>query len=75
MLCLDVHGGLAAGVSTAGPPFKVPGRVGDSPLPGCGYYADNQVSSYMKLLISGAKVMNHKLGYVHNVMPFFFLQK
>ena len=23
--------------------LKKPGRVGDSPLPGCGYYADNQV--------------------------------
>ena len=43
VLCLDTHGGIAAGVSTSGPPFKPPGRVGDSPLPGCGLYADDQV--------------------------------
>lgn len=33
-----------AGVSTSGAPFKSPGRVGDSPLPGCGLYADHTVS-------------------------------
>ena len=43
VLCLDTRGGIAAGVSTSGPPFKPPGRVGDSPLPGCGLYADDQV--------------------------------
>jgi N4-(beta-N-acetylglucosaminyl)-L-asparaginase len=40
VLALDKDGHVAAGVSTSGPPFKSPGRVGDSPLPGCGYYAD-----------------------------------
>lgn len=44
VLCLDQNGCVAAGVSTSGPPFKFPGRVGDSPLPGCGLYADNSVS-------------------------------
>jgi hypothetical protein len=43
VLCLDKYGHLAAGVSTSGPPFKAPGRVGDSPLPGCGLYADDKV--------------------------------
>lgn len=46
VLCLDKHGHLAAGVSTSGPPFKAPGRVGDSPLPGCGLYADDKVHHY-----------------------------
>jgi beta-aspartyl-peptidase (threonine type) len=32
---------LAAGTSTGGRAFKRPGRVGDSPLVGCGFYADN----------------------------------
>lgn len=41
VLCLDRDGSIAVGVSTSGPPFKLPGRVGDSPLPGCGYYADD----------------------------------
>ena len=47
VLCLDKYGHLAAGVSTSGPPFKAPGRVGDSPLPGCGLYADDRVCHYM----------------------------
>ena len=43
VLCMDLAGHVAAGVSTSGPPFKPPGRVGDSPLPGCGLYADDKV--------------------------------
>jgi len=40
-VALDAAGNLAAGTSTGGPPYKYPGRVGDSPLIGCGCYADN----------------------------------
>jgi len=36
---LDRHGGLAAACSTGCVLGKTPGRVGDSPLPGAGYYA------------------------------------
>ena len=32
------------GTSTSGKPFKSFGRVGDSPIPGTGLYADNKVS-------------------------------
>ena len=42
-VAIDSHGDLAAGDSTGGTPFKHPGRVGDSPLIGCGVYADNRV--------------------------------
>jgi beta-aspartyl-peptidase (threonine type) len=35
----DRDGRLAAGTSTGGAPYTAPGRVGDSPLPGCGYWA------------------------------------
>lgn len=35
----DENGRLAAATSTGGTPFKPPGRVGDSPLPGAGFYA------------------------------------
>ncbi len=31
--------------TTSGLFFKIPGRVGDSPLPGCGCYADNDVGA------------------------------
>ena len=37
----DRHGHLAAGTSTGGTPNKLQGRVGDSPLIGCGCYADD----------------------------------
>ena len=39
-VALDSMGNLAAGTSTGGTPSKYPGRVGDSPLIGCGCYAD-----------------------------------
>jgi beta-aspartyl-peptidase (threonine type) len=35
----DRDGRVAAATSTGGTPFKPPGRVGDSPLPGAGFYA------------------------------------
>lgn len=41
----DDHGNLAAATSTGGAPFSLPGRVGDSPLVGCGTYADNETGA------------------------------
>lgn len=38
----DSNGRIAAGTSTGGTCCKFPGRVGDSPLIGCGCYADEQ---------------------------------
>ena len=40
----DATGTFAAATSTGGTPFKPPGRVGDSPLPGAGFYADAHVA-------------------------------
>ncbi len=40
-VALDKHGNLAAATSTGGMTNKLPGRVGDSPLPGAGCYANN----------------------------------
>jgi len=42
---LSTHGDIAVGVSTSGLGFKLPGRVGDSPLIGSGFYADNAVGA------------------------------
>lgn len=42
-VALDCSGNIAAACSTGGMSLKAPGRVGDSPLPGCGYYADSQL--------------------------------
>jgi beta-aspartyl-peptidase (threonine type) len=38
---IDASGHVAAATSTGGIVFKRPGRVGDSPLPGCGTWADD----------------------------------
>ncbi|XP_030235666.1 uncharacterized protein zgc:153169 isoform X1 [Gadus morhua] len=45
LIALDLMGNITVGVSTSGAPFKSPGRVGDSPLPGCGLYADHTVGA------------------------------
>jgi len=42
---VDRAGNLSAVTTTSGLFFKIPGRVGDSPLPGCGCYCDNDVGA------------------------------
>ncbi|MFP4321731.1 MAG: isoaspartyl peptidase/L-asparaginase family protein [Anaerolineales bacterium] len=44
-VAMDTQGNLAAATSTGGTPYSLPGRVGDSPLVGCGTYADNQTGA------------------------------
>ncbi|MFZ0031815.1 MAG: N(4)-(beta-N-acetylglucosaminyl)-L-asparaginase [Candidatus Cybelea sp.] len=41
MVGVDAAGHVVAGCSTSGLAWKIPGRVADSPLVGCGYYADD----------------------------------
>lgn len=43
-VALDTSGYLAAATSTGGTLNKFPGRVGDSPLVGCGFYADDEAA-------------------------------
>ncbi|MCX2455472.1 isoaspartyl peptidase/L-asparaginase [Lacticaseibacillus nasuensis] len=43
MVALDAAGHMRAGTSTSGLFMKHPGRVGDSPLPGAGYYVDSEI--------------------------------
>jgi len=38
----DGEGRLAVAVSTGGRTGKLPGRIGDSPIPGAGFYADDR---------------------------------
>lgn len=42
---LAPSGDLGCCTTTSGLGFKIPGRVGDSPLIGCGLYCDNEVGS------------------------------
>ncbi len=41
-VALDVRGHVASANSTGGVSFKMPGRIGDSPIPGAGFYADDR---------------------------------
>lgn len=41
-VAIDVDGHVAAATSTGGITLKLPGRVGDTPLIGCGTYADDE---------------------------------
>jgi beta-aspartyl-peptidase (threonine type) len=64
VLALDADGELVVGVSTSGFPWKHPGRVGDSALPGAGLYCDGRVGAAactgrgeMTMRIVGARVV------------------
>ena len=41
-LCLDAAAGVHVATSTSGWAWKYPGRLGDSPIPGAGFYADSR---------------------------------
>ena len=43
-VAIDMAGHLAAATSTGGIPNQYPGRVGDTPLVGCGFYADDNAA-------------------------------
>ncbi|KAF5270069.1 hypothetical protein FQA39_LY08481 [Lamprigera yunnana] len=45
MIIIDKENKVVAGTSTNGANHKIPGRVGDSPIPGAGAYADNEVGA------------------------------
>jgi len=45
VLAIDVNGDVAGLTTTSGLSFKIPGRVGDSPIIGAGLYVDNEVGA------------------------------
>jgi len=45
MVAADGRGHVVVGCSTSGLAWKIPGRVGDSPLVGCGVYADDNIGA------------------------------
>jgi L-asparaginase / beta-aspartyl-peptidase len=76
-VAFDIRGSLYAGTSTGGTCCKLPGRVGDSPLIGCGCYADTYaggVSStghgegIMKIVM--AKMAVDLLGDPRSLLPY-----
>jgi N4-(beta-N-acetylglucosaminyl)-L-asparaginase len=45
LLARDADGNIAAACTTSGIAYKLPGRVGDSPIIGSGLYVDNEVGA------------------------------
>jgi isoaspartyl peptidase/L-asparaginase-like protein (Ntn-hydrolase superfamily) len=69
VLALDEGGELVAGVSTSGYPWKWPGRVGDSALPGAGNYSDLRYGAAactgrgeLSMRLTGARVVVDNLA-------------
>jgi len=44
-VAVDADGHTAVAVSTGGMPGKLPGRIGDSPVPGAGFYANDRAGA------------------------------
>jgi len=44
-LAVDPNGDISGVTTTSGLAWKIPGRVGDSPLIGCGLYVDNEIGA------------------------------
>jgi N4-(beta-N-acetylglucosaminyl)-L-asparaginase len=55
---LDTHGDLGCTTTTSGLGFKIPGRVGDSPILGAGLYLDNEVGSAGSTGVGEANLLN-----------------
>jgi len=71
-LSADPTRGIHAATSTSGWAWKYPGRLGDSPIPGAGYYADSRYGAAacthtgemtMRASTSRTIVLAMKLGY------------
>ncbi len=45
LIALDKKGDLSVACTTSGLRWKIPGRIGDSPLIGCGLYVDNEIGA------------------------------
>ncbi len=45
MIAMDRHGNLSGACTTSGWAYKMPGRVGDSPIIGAGLFVDNEVGA------------------------------
>lgn len=45
MLALDIHGNLSGACTTSGWAYKLPGRLGDSPIIGAGLFVDNEIGA------------------------------
>jgi len=82
-VALDEQGALFAATSTGGTCCKLPGRVGDSPLIGCGCYADSDAGAIsctgygeaiMKIVMAktATEFLRHPAGTESDASPSIF---
>lgn len=62
VICLDAFGHMVSGTSTSGLFMKETGRIGDSPLVGCGFYADDTIGGACATGV-GEEIMRGCLSY------------
>ena len=62
VIALDSMNHIVVGTSTSGLFMKTPGRVGDSPFPGCGFYADERIGAAAATGV-GEEIMKGCLSY------------
>lgn len=62
MVCLDQMKHMTAGTSTSGLFMKKPGRVGDSPIVGSGFYVDDEIGGCASTGV-GEEIMKGVLSY------------
>jgi len=55
---LDTHGDLGCTTTTSGLSWKIPGRVGDSPILGAGLFLDNETGSAGSTGVGEANLLN-----------------
>ena len=75
-IALDIHGNLAAGTTTGGTSWKLPGRVGDSSIIGAGTYANNAFGCAVSASGTGEYFMRdtiavdicHRVAYLHQTV-------
>ncbi len=67
VIARDIDGHLCVGVSTSGWAWKYPGRVGDSPLVGAGFYADDR---YGAAACTGAGEMAIRAATAHSIVMY-----
>jgi beta-aspartyl-peptidase (threonine type) len=61
-VAVDIHGNVAAATSTGGMTNKWVGRIGDTPIHGCGGYADNDTAA-ISTTGNGEFIMRSILAY------------
>jgi N4-(beta-N-acetylglucosaminyl)-L-asparaginase len=61
---LDTHGDLGCTTSTSGVSWKIPGRVGDSPILGAGLFLDNEVGSAGSTGVGELNLLNLSSAFI-----------